>query len=91
MGYLLRGFGGGAVGVGTAGAGQHVEPEIAAAFDPLVALLCEYRADEPDEGGAIGEDPDDVGSAPDLFVEPLLYPALGAGSTPGGGFESCGQ
>lgn len=58
--------------MGAARPSQHVEAEVAAAFDPLVMLLGEYRADEPNQGGAIGEDPDHVGSAPDLLVEPFL-------------------
>lgn len=58
--------------MGAAGAGEHVEAEIAAGFDPLVVLLGEDGSDEPDEGGAIGEDSDDIGSAADLLVQSLL-------------------
>jgi len=40
---------------GHAGAGEDVEAEVAAAFDPLVVLFCEDGADEADEGAAVGE------------------------------------
>jgi hypothetical protein len=35
-------------------------------------LFGQDGADEADQGGAAGEDADDVGAAADLFVEPLL-------------------
>jgi hypothetical protein len=35
-------------------------------------LFSEDGPDEADEGVAVGEDADDVGAAPDLFVEPFL-------------------
>jgi hypothetical protein len=35
-------------------------------------LLGQDRADQADDRGAIGEDPDDVGAAADLAVEPLV-------------------
>jgi hypothetical protein len=35
-------------------------------------LFGEDRADEADDGGAVGEDADDVGAPPDFPVEPLL-------------------
>ena len=74
-----------------AGAGEDVEAEVAADFDPFVVLFGEHGADEADEGGAVGEDADDVGAAADLFVEPFLYPALGGGSTRcGSGFSGRG-
>lgn len=37
-----------------------VEVEVAAGLDPLIVMLGEDGSDEPDEGGAIGEEPDDV-------------------------------
>ena len=49
-----------------------VEAEVAAAFGPFVVLFGQDRADEADEGVAVGEDPDDVGAAADLLVQPLL-------------------
>ena len=52
-------------------AGEDVEAEVAAALDPLVVLLGEDGADEAGQGVAVGEDPDDVGAAFDLAVEPL--------------------
>lgn len=55
-----------------AGAGEDVEAEVAAAFDPLVVLLGEYGADEADDRAAVGEDPDHVGAAADLLVQLLL-------------------
>ena len=73
----------GFVGAGEdgAGSGEGVESEVAAAFDPFVVLLGEHRADQADDGAAVGEDADDVGAAADLLVEPFLYPALRGGST----------
>ncbi len=47
-----------------------------AAFDPLVALLGEHGADQSDDAAAVGEDPDDVGAAADLAVEPFLRAAV---------------
>jgi hypothetical protein len=35
-------------------------------------LLGQDRTDQADQGVAVGEDPDDISSTPDLFVEPLL-------------------
>jgi hypothetical protein len=35
-------------------------------------LLGQDGADEADDRGAVGEDPDDVGSASDLPVEPFV-------------------
>ncbi len=68
--HLLGGHGGVGDG-GEAGAGEDVEAEVAAAFGPLVVLLGEYRADEADEGVAVGEEPDDVGAPADFAVEPF--------------------
>ncbi len=39
---------------------------------PLVVLLGEDRADEPDDRRPVGKDPDDVAAAAQLAVEPLL-------------------
>jgi hypothetical protein len=38
---------------------------------PFVILLREQRARETDHGGVVGEDPDDVRAAADLFVDAL--------------------
>ena len=38
-------------------AGEDVEAEVAAAFGPLVVLLGQDGADEPDDGCAVGEIP----------------------------------
>ena len=35
-------------------------------------LFGQHGADEADQGVAVGEDADDVGAAPDLFVESFL-------------------
>jgi hypothetical protein len=35
-------------------------------------LFGEHGADEPDQGVTVAEDPDHVGAAPGLAVEPLL-------------------
>ena len=40
---------------------------------PLVVLLEQHRTDQPDNRGLVGEDPDDIGAAFDLFVEPLKW------------------
>ena len=39
----------------------------------LVVLLEQYRTDQADDRGFIGEDADDIGAAFDLFVEPLKW------------------
>jgi hypothetical protein len=44
-------------------------------------LFGQDGADEADQGVAAGEDPDDVGAAADLAVQPFLYPALVAGAS----------
>jgi len=54
------------------GSGEDVESEVAAALSPLVVLLGEDGADEPDDRAAVGEDADDVDSAADLAVEALV-------------------
>ena len=59
-------------GVGDLCSGEDVESEVAAAFGPFVVLLGQHRSDESDDAGSVGEDPDDVGAAADLAVEPLL-------------------
>src|SRR5918994_7456920 len=69
QGYLL-----GVCGLGGGGAalGEDVEADVAAGLGPFVVLLGEDRADEADQGVAVGEDADDVGAAADLPVEPLV-------------------
>jgi hypothetical protein len=52
-----------------AGLGEDFYAHVAALLGPFVGLLGEYRADQPDHGGAVGEDADDVGAATDLLVE----------------------
>lgn len=55
--------------MGSAGAGNDVESEVAAGFDPFVVLFGQDCADEPNEGRAVGgEDPDHIGPPPDLLV-----------------------
>lgn len=51
---------------------------------PFVVLLEQDGADEPGDGGLVGEDADDLGSSLDLAVEPFqrvggveLYAVLG--------------
>lgn len=46
--------------------------EVAAGFGPFVVLLGEDGSDESDDVVPVGEDADDVGAAPDLWVEPLV-------------------
>jgi hypothetical protein len=79
---MLRGdrrwgwFGCGRVGVpiddGQTGFGEDLEAHVPALLGPLVGLLGQYGADEADDGGPVGEDPDDVGAATDLFVQSFL-------------------
>ena len=45
--------------------------EVAALHQPLVVLLEQQRAGEADHGLVVGEDPDDVRAAADLFVDAL--------------------
>jgi hypothetical protein len=66
---------------GDAASGQDLESEVAASFGPFVGLFGEDGADQSDDGLAGGEDPDDVGAAADLAVEPLVYPALAVGAS----------
>ncbi len=54
-----------------AGFGEGLHAHVAAAFDPLIGLLRQHRADEADNGGPVEEDADDVGAAFDLLVQPL--------------------
>jgi hypothetical protein len=37
---------------------------------PFIVLLKQYRANQPNDGGFIGEDADDIGAPLDLLVEP---------------------
>ena len=52
--------------------GEHLEPDVAPAFGPLVGLLHQHCADEAHDRVAVGEDADQVGAPADLPVEPLL-------------------
>lgn len=54
------------------GAGEDIDAEVAAAFGPLVVLLGQDGANEPDDGSTVGEDPDHVGASADLAVKPFL-------------------
>jgi hypothetical protein len=50
---------------------ERVLAEVAASDEPLVVLLDHDAGGEPDERAVVGEDPDDVGVAADLAVEPF--------------------
>src|SRR5947208_633091 len=55
-----------------AGGDDHVEGQVAAfAGQPFLVLLGQDCPDQAGDGGAVGEDADDVGAAADLLVEPL--------------------
>ena len=58
-------------GYGLSGFGEDLDAHVAALLGPFVGLVGEDRADQPDHGGAVREDPDDVGAATDLLVEPF--------------------
>jgi hypothetical protein len=45
--------------------------EVAACDEPFVVLFDQQRAGEPDQGGVVGEDADDVGAPADLAVDAL--------------------
>jgi hypothetical protein len=51
--------------------GERFFGEVSSADEPFVVLFDQHRAGEPDRGGVVGEDPDDVGAVPDLLVEPF--------------------
>jgi hypothetical protein len=53
---------------GLSGFGEDFNAHVGALLGPLVGLPGQARADQPDDGGAVGEDPDDVGAAPDVPV-----------------------
>src|SRR6266542_1520593 len=57
---------------GQAGLGEDFQAHVAALFGPFVGLFGWQGADEADDGGPVGEDPDHVGAAADLFVQALL-------------------
>jgi hypothetical protein len=54
-------------------AGEYVQAEVAAAFDPFVVLLGQHGTDQPDDRGAVGEDADHIGSATDFVVQAFLW------------------
>jgi hypothetical protein len=68
----LLGCCGGVGDGGGAGPFEDFETEVAAALDPLVVLLGEHRSDQADKGVTVREDPDHVGAAADLPVQPFL-------------------
>jgi hypothetical protein len=55
-----------------AAGGEYFGSHVAAGFGPFVVLLGQDGADEPDDGVAVREDPDDVGPSPYFFIEALL-------------------
>ncbi len=50
---------------------EGLDRQVAAANKPLIALLQEQGAGKPDQGGVVGEDPDDVRAPADLAVDAL--------------------
>src|SRR6266513_5158455 len=58
-------------GSGRSQFGHDLNLQIAVLQLPFIVLLEQYRTDQPNDGGLIGEDADDVGAPLDLFVEPL--------------------
>ena len=63
----LPGIGGG----GRSQFGHDLNLHIAVLQLPFIVLLEQYRANQPNDGGLIGEDADDIGAPLDLLVEPL--------------------
>jgi len=55
---------------------------------PFVMGLDEHRPGQPQQGLWVGEDPDDVGAALDLLVQPSAEP-FGVGGLPRG--QACGE
>ena len=53
------------------GLAEDLQAHVAALLGPFVGLLGRDRTDEPHDRGPVGEDPDDLGTAADLFVESL--------------------
>src|SRR6266545_543980 len=50
---------------------ERVEREVAAPDQPLIVLFDHEAGRQPDQGGVVGEDADDVGAAADLAVQAL--------------------
>ena len=63
----LPGIGGG----GRSQFGPDLNLHIAVLQLPFIVLLEQYRANQPNDGGLIGEDADDIGAPLDLLVEPF--------------------
>jgi hypothetical protein len=38
---------------------------------PLIILFEQHGTDQPGDAGLVGEDADDIGAPPDLFIQPL--------------------
>lgn len=57
---------------GVLAAGEDLEAEISAAFGPFIVLLGQYGAHQAGDRVAVGEDPDHVGTAANLFVQPFV-------------------
>jgi hypothetical protein len=62
-----------AVDEGQAGFGEDFQAHVPALLGPLVGLLGQDGADQADDRGPVREDPDHVGAAADLLVQPLLW------------------
>jgi len=66
--------------------GHHLDLQVAVLQLPLVVLLEQHRADQPRDGGLIGDDADDIGAAfgaPSAAesVSPVPCMATGVGPT----------
>jgi hypothetical protein len=57
-----------------AGFGEEFVAHVAAGFGPFVVLFGQDSADQADECGAVGEDPDDVRATPDLLMQCVRGP-----------------
>jgi hypothetical protein len=59
LGFLLAGC---AIDDGDQAGADDIEAEVAAGDGPFIVLLGQDRADQADDRGAVGEDPNDIGA-----------------------------
>ena len=52
--------------------GGEFQAHIATGFSPFVGLFHQHGVDQSDDHTSVGQDPDHIGVAVDLFVQPFL-------------------